>query len=239
MRARHADRIWKIAGATVIVLLAVAGWFLLIGPKYAERDAVKNQTDATQTQLMTLRNRINQLKKQQSQLTALQAALAQKQTALPSDSGLPDFLNQLQRSGTATDVNVTGITVGAPVQQANLTAVWALPITLTADGSTANLERFLTSLQTGHARAVLIESASLTPKPATAAAAASPSNPPPTSVSANPSASPSASPSPSPSASPSPSPSDITSASAVSISLTLKAFVAPPAGAGAPNVTTK
>ena len=223
MRARYADRIWLLAGATVIVLLAMAGWFLLISPKYAEKDAIASQSDATQTQLVVLRSRINELKKQQADLTTLQAALAKKQTALPSDSGLPAFLNQLQRSGSDTDVNVTGVTVGAPAQQANLSAVWALPITLTADGSTANLERFLTSLQTGQARAVLIESATVTPKSGTGATDASQST--------NPSASPSASPSP-------PS-SDITSAGAISINLSLRAFVAPPAGAPAPTVTKK
>jgi type IV pilus assembly protein PilO len=205
MGTRHADRIWMIAGATVIVLLAVASWLLLISPKYAEKDEVEGQTEDTQTQLVTLSKRINELKKKQAVITTLQAALDKKQTALPADSGVPAFLNQLQKAGSDTDVSVTGVAVGAPAQQANLSAVWALPITLTADGSTADLERFLTTLQTGQARAVLIEAANLTPK--------SDSGTADDSASAD------------------------TSADKMSISLSLKAFVAPPAGAGAPSVT--
>jgi Tfp pilus assembly protein PilO len=190
MGTRHADRIWMVAGATVIVLLVVASWFLLISPKYVRKHEVEGQ-------------RINDLKQQQAVITTLQGALKKKQTALPSDSGQPAFLNQLQRSGTDTDVSVTGISVGGATQQANLNAVWALPITLTADGTMANLERFLTTLQTGQARAVLIESANVTPK-SDAAGKASSSG---------------------------------TTADTMSISLLLKAFVAPPAGTGAPATT--
>jgi len=169
MRTLHADRIWMMAGAFVIALLAAASWLLLINPVYAAKDEVEGQTEDAQTQLVTLRKRIIELNKQQAIMTTLQAALDKKQTALPADSGLPAFLKQLQRAGSDTDVNVTGIAVSAPAQQANLGSVWALPITLTADGSVANLERFLTTLQTGQARAVLIQSANLTPESTTGA----------------------------------------------------------------------
>ena len=81
---RHADRIWLVAGAAVIVLLALAGWFLLINPKNVERHEVERQTEDTQAQVVVLRARINELKRQQANLTTLQAALTKKQTALPS-----------------------------------------------------------------------------------------------------------------------------------------------------------
>jgi Tfp pilus assembly protein PilO len=164
MGALRADRVWMIAGATVTVLLVVACWFLLISPNNAAKDDVENQTADTQTQLITLNKRINQLKKQQANLKALVATRDAKQTALPSDSGMAAFLNQLTKSGTDTDVTVTGISVGAPVQQINPSSVRALPITLTADGTLSALEKFLDTLQTGQARAVLIQSASVTPQ---------------------------------------------------------------------------
>jgi type IV pilus assembly protein PilO len=95
----------------------------------------------------------------------MQAELRKKQKALPSDSGVPAFLRQIQASGEALSVNVSGVSVSAPVQQTNLPAVWALPITMTADGSAANLGKFLQGLQSSaQSRAVLIETASLSPQ---------------------------------------------------------------------------
>jgi type IV pilus assembly protein PilO len=175
MGALRADRIWMIAGATATVLLVVASWFLLISPEYAAKDEVESQTADTQTQLITLRKRISELRKQQENLLPLKATLTKKQTAIPSDSGMPAFLNQLNKSGTDTDVAVTGISVGAPIPQANLAAVKALPITLTADGTAANLEKFLDTLQTGQTRAVLIQSANVTPNSDNSSADGSPS----------------------------------------------------------------
>ena len=166
---RHADRIWLVAGAAVIALLALACWFLLIHPKNVERHDVERQSEDTQAQVMVLRARINELKQQQANLTTLQAALTKKQTALPSSSGVPAFLNQLQRAGSDADVAVTAITIGAATPLTDPAAVWALPITLTADGNLANLERFLIALQTGQARALLIENASIASGSGTAA----------------------------------------------------------------------
>jgi Tfp pilus assembly protein PilO len=148
MGTRHADRIWMIGGAAVVALLVVAGWYLLIRPQYTATDDVHAQTRDTQVQLVTLRKRITELKKQQANLDTIEAALAKRQKALP---------------GTATGVDVTGVAVSSPTQLANPPAVWSLPITLTAKGTAAALVSFLTTLQTGQARAVLIEKANLTP----------------------------------------------------------------------------
>jgi Tfp pilus assembly protein PilO len=204
MGTRYADRLWKIGGLVVVVVLLVGSWFLLISPKFAEADEVRAQTADTQTQLITLRKRISELKQQQANLTVMQAELRKKQKALPSDSGVPAFLRQLQASGEALNVNVTGVAVSAPVQQTNLPTVWALPITLTADGSADDLSKFLQGLQSSaQSRAVLIESASLTPQATGTAVEGAPN------------------------------------AGTTSVNLTLKAFVAPPAGAGTPTITTK
>jgi Tfp pilus assembly protein PilO len=206
MGARHTDRLWMVAGLAVVVLLAIGSWFLLIGPKYAEADDVRQQTADTQVQLITLRNRITDLKQQQAKLPKLKATLADRQKALPGDSGVPAFLRQLQASGDEANVDVTGVTVSAPVQQANLPMVWALPIALTAQGKPTDLQTFLTGLQSGQSRAVLIETAGLGPQGATSSADGT---------------------------------GDTATAGKVSINLSLKAFVATPAGAGAPTITTR
>lgn len=201
MGARHADRLWMIAGAAVIALLVVVSWFLLINPQKTEAADLKAQTDTAQIQAVDLRKRIATLKKQKSNLARLKATLAGYQDALPADSGVPAFLRQLQASGTELDVDVSGITVSAPTEVENLAGVWALPIQLTAVGTADDLGAFLDQLQgADQKRAVLIESANLTNAQDIEADADGPTR--------------------------------------MSVSLTVKAFVAPPVGSGAPTVTT-
>jgi Tfp pilus assembly protein PilO len=162
MGARNAARIWLLAGIATTVLLAVASWFLLISPKYAEADDVRSQVDDTQTQLITLRKKIAGLESQKAQLPKFRAALKANQKALPDDSGVPDFLRQLQSSGEKTGVAVSGFSVAAPAQVAGVAGVWQLPFTLVATGDAANLGQFLNDLQAVQPRAVLIQSANFT-----------------------------------------------------------------------------
>jgi len=162
MNARHADRLWMIGGLAVVIVLVLASWLLLIGPKFADANDVETQAADTQTQLTILHKRINELKLQQANLKPLQAALAKKQQALPADTGLPAFLRQLQAAGEALHVDVTDIAVSTPSVLPTLSTVWMLPITLNAEGSGANLDAFLRGLQSSsQSRAVLIQTANL------------------------------------------------------------------------------
>ena len=163
MGARHADRLWMVAGAAVVLLLAVVSWFLLINPQKTEAADFRDQTETARAQAVDMRKRIVTLKKQKANLAKLKATLAGYQDALPADSGVPAFLRQLQAAGTDLNVDVSGVTVSTPAEVENLPGVWALPIQLTAEGSAENLSTFMQELQgTGQKRAVLIESANLT-----------------------------------------------------------------------------
>jgi len=163
MGARHADRLWMIAGAAVIAVLAAVSWFLLISPEKTETDDLRAQTETARSQAVNIRKRIATLKKQSADLGKLKATLAGYQDALPADSGVPAFLRQLQAAGTDLDVDVSGITVSSPAELENVPGVWALPIQLTAEGSAEQLGTFLDELQgADQKRAVLIESANLT-----------------------------------------------------------------------------
>jgi Tfp pilus assembly protein PilO len=163
MTTRHADRLWMMAGAAVILLLGVVSWFLLIKPQKTEASELTLQTDTAHTQAAGIRERIATLDKEKAKLPKLKVIRAGYQDALPSDSGVPAFLRQLQASGTALDVDVSGITVSAPTELETLPGVWALPIQLTAEGTAAALGDFLHQLQgADQKRAVLVESANLT-----------------------------------------------------------------------------
>ncbi|MFI5936734.1 type 4a pilus biogenesis protein PilO [Actinoplanes sp. NPDC051494] len=160
MGARHADRLWMLGGVIAIAVMSVIAYFLLISPQYAEADGLRAQTDDARSQASTIRSRIVGLKKDKANLKKLKATLATYQDALPSDSGVPAFLRQLQAAGTDIGVSVGGITVGAPAGTA-ATGVKQLPIQLTVTGSPEELNEFLEQLQGGgQKRAVLIETAS-------------------------------------------------------------------------------
>jgi Tfp pilus assembly protein PilO len=160
MGARHADRLWMIGGVVGAALLIAIGWFLAISPKMAETDELRGQKETTETQLIVLRNRLSELQEDDKKLPQYKATLERNQAALPTDSGVPDFLRQLQDSGDVVNAAVTGVTVGAPEQQGG-TELYALPITVTVEGLPTDLGRFLDQLQRVQPRAVLVESANM------------------------------------------------------------------------------
>lgn len=200
MSGRHADRLWIFCGAALILVLAMLSWFLVINPKYAEADQVRSTAADTELKILSLKKRIGELERQKADLPQFKRALARNRNALPADSGVPDFLRQLQSSGDALDVTVGGINLSQPVLVDGSTTVYCLPMTLTAQGTAGSLASFLRGLQATQPRAVLIESANLTPAGGAGATGRNAS-------------------------------------AEVSVSLSLKAFVAVPAGAGAPIVT--
>ena len=223
MGARHADRLWMIGGAFIIVALTVISWFFVINPKYAEADEVARQAADTEVQISVLNKRLAELEKQKSKLPTYTAQLKASQAALPSDSGVPDFLRSLQSAGDDLDVTVGGVSVSAASAVNGFSNVYALPITLTLEGSPENLGKFLTQLQQTQPRAVLINSATLTAQDGEDAAddSADSSTGATTGSTAGASTGSAATPK-----------------AGATISLSLRAFVAVPAGQGAPQITT-
>jgi type IV pilus assembly protein PilO len=162
MRGRT-DRLWIIGGALAAVVLVALGWFLLIVPTNAQALAFEDQTAVTEQQLDTLERRLRQLQTDQAKLPQFRAELARNQEALPSDSGVPPFLRQLESAGNAVGARVTNVSVGVPAAvPGGGDGVYALPITVTTDGSPGQLSPFLDQLQQVQPRAVLIETANLT-----------------------------------------------------------------------------
>ena len=162
MGTRHADRLWIFGGAAVVLVLAVISWFFVISPKYAEADTVRTEAADTEMKIVQLRKRIAELEKDRARLPEFKRTLERNRNALPADSGVPDFLRQLQASGDALSVEVGGVNVSAPQLVSGFTTVYALPMTLTAEGTPDNLGSFLRQLQESQPRAVLIDSANMT-----------------------------------------------------------------------------
>jgi type IV pilus assembly protein PilO len=199
MGARHADRLWIIAGIAVIALLGVATWFLAVSPQRAEAAGLAEQTATSRDQADELRARIVKLTADKASLGTLTKALNTAKVAMPADSGVPNFLRQLQTMEPAVRVEVGSVAMGDPALEETVPGVWSVEINLNAEGTLPKLGDFLKRLQSAaQSRAVLVESANLTGNSDT-----KPGNP-----------------------------------GDWSLNFTIKAFVAPPAGAGAPTITT-
>ncbi|MCA2215348.1 type 4a pilus biogenesis protein PilO [Jidongwangia harbinensis] len=189
-----ADRLWMIGGAVVVALLVALTGLILVADQRSQADGFDEQRESAHTQAAQLRTRTAKLKADQDRIGELTAERDMLKAALPAGPAVPAFLRQLQATGTAVGVDVSGITVGDPVEEEKVKDVWSLPIQLTASGTATQMGQFLDQLQgSGQKRAVLIETVN-------AETGADPQR--------------------------------------LTLALTVKAFVAPPAGAGAPTVTT-
>lgn len=182
------ERLWLIGGSLAAFLLLLVGYFLLISPQRSDTSAQLSQLSAARQQNAVLQARINTLREQNKSLAKYQAAYAEARKALPTTSGVSDFLRSLQALGNATLTDVSSLKVGqptsmtaaAPAPAGNYSAghassaapapaaatnaapatgtIYALAIDATISGSPAALGKFLDQLQRVQPRAVLITS---------------------------------------------------------------------------------
>lgn len=157
MGMRRTDQIWLAGGLALMVLLVAGGWFLFISPKFGEVDEIDAEAETAQIQLIKLNKEVAALEQDERKKATYVTQLKLKQTALPTRYDMPAFVRELQDTGNTLDVDISQLSVGSPVSSATVPSAVELPITLSADGTPANLSKFLTALQTG-SRAVLIKS---------------------------------------------------------------------------------
>jgi Tfp pilus assembly protein PilO len=162
MTRGHAGRLWAVGGAFGAAVLVALAWFFLISPQRAETAALQEEADAARTRVGTLQARTTELENQYADLPEYQAKLDSDRQALPTDSGLSDFLRQMQVAGDRAGVSVNGVIVGEPtLAPAGGGQVYSLSITLTVGGNATNLSRFLDQIQKVQPRAVLVGAANL------------------------------------------------------------------------------
>jgi Tfp pilus assembly protein PilO len=181
----QAERLWLIGGGLVALVLFLIGYFFFISPQRAKTSDIDAQITTAKDQNALLQNRIDMLREQSKDLSKVEAAVAQARLALPTSSGVSDFLRSLQSLGNATLTDVTSLSVGAPTDVTSITGaqpsasasssapadanapavpqsvepaspIYALPISATVTGTPGSLEKFLDQLQAVQPRAVLI-----------------------------------------------------------------------------------
>ncbi|MDT4918685.1 MAG: hypothetical protein QOH89_3385 [Pseudonocardiales bacterium] len=172
------ERLWLVAGGLIAFVMLLIGYFFFVSPQRSNTADVVGRAATVQQQNIVLQARLDALREQNQNLGKYQAELQALQQALPSTSGISDFLRTLQSLGNATLTDVTALTVGQPIAVTPVVAAqptasagatpetapavivapsaYALPINATVSGSAAALSKFLDQLQAVQPRAVLI-----------------------------------------------------------------------------------
>jgi Tfp pilus assembly protein PilO len=107
-------RIWKFGTIVVVVALLVGSWFLAISPRLDEASlANANRSDVEQQNLMHEAT-VASLEKDFEKLDHFEETLAQLRIAIPSGSGLPLLIDQLNSLAAGTGVVIEQLTAGDP-----------------------------------------------------------------------------------------------------------------------------
>lgn len=178
----RAERAWLTAGAVLVLLVAVAGWFLVVSPELGRAAAKHDATDAARTQNLALARHVDQLRANSSKLAELRAELSAAYSALPGTPSVEEFTRQLSAAARSAGVSLTSITatppepIGARSPAASSSGssgdgaatdgqTYSIAVTVVSSGSTAGVQRFVRLVRDGP-RAVLVTSAALAPAPA-------------------------------------------------------------------------
>lgn len=128
-------RKWTLGTALAIVLLLLAGWFLLISPKRSEAAELTAQAEAQEQANVVLRGKIDVLKSQAADLPAQEAELAAMRQQLPADPALPGLVRSLSSIAAKSGVVLVAIEPQTPVAVEDPTAAPAAAAT--AEGQAA------------------------------------------------------------------------------------------------------
>lgn len=182
-----------LLAAVAVLLVAMAGWYLLISPENSHAAALKTQAAAASQQAQTLHMQIAMQQAQERQLPAKEALLAQLQNRIPSNPALPALIRQLSAAAGSAGVDLVSLspappaaaTAAAPApapstagKPASTTPAAAAPtldqisVQMSVTGAYFNLEQFFANLE-GLPRALRVTGFSLTSSGTTASAAAS------------------------------------------------------------------
>jgi Tfp pilus assembly protein PilO len=183
-----AVRLWTLGAVGGVVVVLAAVWLLLVSPTLAAASTIRTEADSVQTSNDDRQATLVALKKDFENLSSLRADLADLRSAVPEGADVPAFLRQLQEAAAAHQVTLKGVSVQtpenvdpvtgqavvpgtapAPTDQTDATDQAAaapqtglvqIPVSIEASGERANLDAFLSDVQQGMDRLVLVDSVS-------------------------------------------------------------------------------
>jgi Tfp pilus assembly protein PilO len=168
-------RKWGLATALAVVVILVAGWFLLIAPTRTEAANLTAEAADVEGQNQLLQTQIAALQQQQKQLPKMQSELAEMQRAMPPSPALPSLIRTLsdvaERSGvtlvslTPSTPTSTGpalaATAGTPAQTLPPGVVAYQDLQMLVSGGYFEMQQFLNQLERME-RAILVTGVNLT-----------------------------------------------------------------------------
>lgn len=135
------SRAFAAALAAVTLVVAGAGWFLVISPEHSKASSLSQQIQAEQTKIASAirdARHATTAKEQSAQLKALEAAL-------PSELAMPQIVDQLDGLAREAGVSLDTVTPGVPVIGLGY---YAEPITVGVSGHYFGVRRFLHLVRT-------------------------------------------------------------------------------------------
>jgi Tfp pilus assembly protein PilO len=186
-------RQWTVFTAIAVIVVLLAGWFLLVKPQSTKASTLRSEATTQQASNALIQTQIASLQNEQAQLPEQQKELQKFATQVPADASEPAAIRQLSAAATGSGVNLVSLTpgtasavavAGAAPGSTALTApsssagqLVQLPVTLAILGSYANVESFFLSLEK-LPRALLVTGWSLCPTTGSSATSAVSCTPP-------------------------------------------------------------
>lgn len=147
-------RKWSVLTAVAVVLVLVAGWFLLISPKRSEAAELTAQTDTVTAENQLLETQIATLQAQQKQLPEWQAELAQIRTQLPASPALPGLIRTLSDEADRAGIELVSLTPNTPVVYGASSTTGLVPealagldVQLQVSGGYFEIQQFVNNLE--------------------------------------------------------------------------------------------
>ena len=142
MKRRLSSRaLYAIVGGALLVY-ALVGWMVLVGPKRSDATALKQQVEEAQGALAAAR--VASTRRDDAQPIAV-ADIFRLRTAMPQGPDMPGIVIELSRMAQETGIVFNTITPGSSVVSG---AYQLVPISVTFDGNFYELSDFLFRLRT-------------------------------------------------------------------------------------------
>jgi type IV pilus assembly protein PilO len=137
----NAPKNQKIAlGVMACVVVAALGYFLLLSPKQAERDALRQQSEQVRAELAQAQALEASLRGFRAQAEALRKRLEAAQERLPTEKEMPALYRQISDLAFQSGLAMAVFTPRAPEEKE---IFFDVPITVNAEGSYHQFGNFL------------------------------------------------------------------------------------------------
>jgi Tfp pilus assembly protein PilO len=132
-------RLALLLTTAAVLLITLAGWFLLVAPKRSKAADLDAKTSSAQVELVATQRF---LKSSAGRKSALE--LKRLKRAVPPDTRMSEIIRQLTRAARVAGIRVTGIT---PASLVSTTGGQAIPLAITAEGHYFRLQKFVRLLR--------------------------------------------------------------------------------------------